>query len=90
MLILRKIDVMGVEFVQFDQLIVPDEYRCPISKEIVKDPVISSTGRIKPKPTSEQSNEVLNKAPDFCHIWFVYKGRLIYTREATKQLITAV
>ncbi|XP_056682967.1 U-box domain-containing protein 33-like [Spinacia oleracea] len=36
--------------------------------------------RIKPKPTSEQSNEVLNKAPDFCHIWFVYKGRLIYTR----------
>ncbi|KNA19458.1 hypothetical protein SOVF_061310 isoform A [Spinacia oleracea] len=42
--------------------------------------------RIKPKPTSEQSNEVLNKAPDFCHIWFVYKGRLIYTREATKQL----
>jgi hypothetical protein len=45
MLILRKIDVMGVEFVQFDQLIVPDEYRCPISKEIVKDPVISSTGR---------------------------------------------
>ncbi|XP_056695205.1 U-box domain-containing protein 33-like [Spinacia oleracea] len=225
---------MGVEFVQFDQLIVPDEYHCPISKEIVKDPVISSTGRnsgnenfiwenarsqlppnvrvvemsmndswfcdsrptalmmdairigvmtflfqgrliypscgygfrsplkavtqsevnqelerqeveemlddcikmyalkqvpsekiciekesitdgileliselgiqklvmgagsnsrflrIKPKPTSEQSNEVLNKAPDFCHIWFVYKGRLIYTREATKQLITAI
>ncbi|XP_056690727.1 U-box domain-containing protein 33-like [Spinacia oleracea] len=37
--------------------------------------------RIKPKPTSEQSNEVLNKAPDFCHIWFVYKGRLIYTRK---------
>uniref|UniRef100_A0A803MHG0 RING-type E3 ubiquitin transferase n=1 Tax=Chenopodium quinoa TaxID=63459 RepID=A0A803MHG0_CHEQI len=26
--------------------------------------------RIKPKPTSEKSNEVLNKAPDFCHIWF--------------------
>ncbi|XP_021727629.1 U-box domain-containing protein 33-like [Chenopodium quinoa] len=42
--------------------------------------------RIKPKPTSEKSNEVLNKAPDFCHIWFVYKSRLIYTREAMRQL----
>lgn len=29
-----------------DQLHVPDEYRCPISKEIMKDPVVLSTGQV--------------------------------------------
>ncbi|KNA06342.1 hypothetical protein SOVF_181890 [Spinacia oleracea] len=35
---------------QFDQLNVPDEYRCPISKEIMKDPVILSTGQTYDRP----------------------------------------
>lgn len=29
-----------------DELIVPDEYRCPISKEIMRDPVVLSTGQV--------------------------------------------
>ncbi|XP_021742687.1 U-box domain-containing protein 9-like [Chenopodium quinoa] len=35
---------------QFDQLNVPDEFRCPISREIMKDPVVLSTGQTYDRP----------------------------------------
>ncbi|XP_074273003.1 U-box domain-containing protein 33-like isoform X2 [Silene latifolia] len=36
------------------------------------------------EPKSKKANYVRQCAPDFCHIWFVCKTRLIYTREGTK------
>ncbi|KAK9757937.1 hypothetical protein RND81_01G195700 [Saponaria officinalis] len=36
------------------------------------------------EPKSNKANHVCRHAPDFCHIWFVCKGHLIYTREGTK------
>lgn len=37
------------------------------------------------EPKSKKANYVREHAPDFCRIWFVCKGRLIYTREGVKQ-----
>ena len=31
---------------QLDALDVPDEFRCPISRELMKDPVVLSTGQV--------------------------------------------
>ncbi|XP_074263321.1 U-box domain-containing protein 33-like isoform X2 [Silene latifolia] len=39
------------------------------------------------EPKSRKAIYVRNHAPDYCHIWFVCKGYLIYTREAVKQPI---
>lgn len=39
---------------QFDDLNVPDEFRCPISKEIIKDPVVLSTGQTYDRPFIEK------------------------------------
>ncbi|KAL9228919.1 hypothetical protein vseg_004447 [Gypsophila vaccaria] len=36
------------------------------------------------EPRSNKANYVRRNAPDFCHIWFICKGHLIYTREGTK------
>ncbi|KAL2941208.1 U-box domain-containing protein 9 [Bienertia sinuspersici] len=35
---------------KFDELNVPDEFRCPISSQIMKDPVILSTGQTYDRP----------------------------------------
>ncbi|KNA15816.1 hypothetical protein SOVF_094750 isoform A [Spinacia oleracea] len=37
------------------------------------------------KPKSKKAKYVRQYAPTFCHIWFICKGHLIYTREGTKQ-----
>lgn len=37
------------------------------------------------EPKSKKANYVRQNAPDYCQIWFVCKGRLIYTREGVKQ-----
>ncbi|KAH9604113.1 hypothetical protein KSS87_010453 [Heliosperma pusillum] len=39
------------------------------------------------EPKSRKAIYVRHHAPDYCHIWFVCKGYLIYTREAVKQPI---
>ncbi|KAH9624418.1 hypothetical protein KSS87_003437 [Heliosperma pusillum] len=36
------------------------------------------------EPKSKKAKYVRKHAPDFCHIWFICKARLIYTREGTK------
>lgn len=38
------------------------------------------------EPKSKKANYVREHAPAFCHIWFICKGRLIYTREGNTQL----
>ncbi|KNA19456.1 hypothetical protein SOVF_061300 isoform A [Spinacia oleracea] len=45
----------------------------------------SKYSRRMTKPLSKKANYVLHCAPDFCHIWFVCKDQLIYTREGVKQ-----
>ncbi|GAB2271715.1 hypothetical protein Dimus_006547 [Dionaea muscipula] len=37
------------------------------------------------EPKSEKAIYVRKEAPAYCHIWFVCKGRLIYTREGVKK-----
>ncbi|XP_074272999.1 U-box domain-containing protein 33-like [Silene latifolia] len=39
------------------------------------------------EPKSRKAIYVRNHAPDYCHIWFVCKGYLIYTREGVKHSI---
>ncbi|KAK9757935.1 hypothetical protein RND81_01G195600 [Saponaria officinalis] len=38
------------------------------------------------EPKSQKASYVRHHAPDYCHIWFVYKGCLIYTRDVKQPI----
>jgi len=43
---------------------------------------------MKAKRSSSKANYAVKNAPAFCEIWFIYKGKLMWTREAFEEVAT--